>query len=45
MFKNKKFSSFANEFVTKISKPLDDDAKELYLIFQEILDTVKRKRK
>ena len=41
---NKKFNFFTNEFKIKISKPLNN-AKDFYLIFQDILDTVKRKRK
>ena len=39
---NKKFNSFTNEI--KIAKSLNN-AKGLYLIFQDILDTLKRKRK
>ena len=41
---NKKFKSYTNEFKTKIFKKLDD-VKEIYHIFQELVKTVKRKRK
>ena len=41
---NKKFKSYTNEFKVKILKKLDD-VKELYHIFQELVKTVKRRRK
>lgn len=41
---NKKFNSFTNEFKIKILKS-SDDVKEIYLIFQEIIKTAKRKQK
>ena len=41
---NKKFKSYTNEFKIKILKKLDD-AKEIYHIFQELVKTVKRRRK
>ena len=41
---NKKFKSYTNEFKVKILKKLDD-VKEIYHIFQELVKTVKRKRK
>ena len=41
---NKKFKSFTNEFKVKILKKLDD-VKEIYHIFQELIKTVKRRRK
>ena len=41
---NKKFKSFTNEFKVKILKKLDD-VKEIYNIFQELVKTVKRRRK
>ena len=42
--KNKKFKSFTNEFKVEIIKKLDD-IKEIYHIFQELIKTVKRRRK
>ena len=41
---NKKFKSYTNEFKVKILKKLDD-VKEIYHIFQELVKTVKKKRK
>ena len=41
---NKKFNSFTNEFKVKVLKKLDD-VKEIHYIFQEIIKTVKKKRK
>ena len=41
---NKKFKSYTNEFKVKILKKLDD-VKEIYHIFQELVKTVKRRRK
>ena len=41
---NKKFKSCRNEFKVKILKKLDD-VKEIYHIFQELVKTVKRRRK
>ena len=41
---NKKFKSYTNEFKVKILKKLDD-VKEIYHIFQELVNTVKRRRK
>ena len=41
---NKKFKSYTNEFKVKILKQLDD-VKEIYHIFQELVKTVKRRRK
>ena len=41
---NKKFKSYTNEFKVKIRKKLDD-IKEIYRIFQELVKTVKRRRK
>ena len=41
---NKKFKSYTNEFKVKILKKLDD-VKEIYHVFQELVKTVKRKRK
>ena len=41
---NKKFKSFTNEFKVKILKKLDDD-KEIHYIFQELVKTVKKRRK
>ena len=41
---NKKFKSFTNEFKVKIFNKLDD-VKEIYHIFQELVKTVKRRRK
>ena len=41
---NKKFKSFTNEFKVKILKKLDDD-KKIYYIFQELVKTVKKRRK
>ena len=41
---NKKFKSFTNEFKVKILKKLDD-IKEIYHIFQELVKTLKRRRK
>ena len=41
---NKKFRSFTNEFKVKILKKLDD-VKEIYHIFQELVKTIKRRRK
>ena len=41
---NKKFKNCTNEFKVKILKKLDD-VKEIYHIFQELVKTVKRRRK
>ena len=41
---NKKFKSYTNEFKVKILKELDD-VKEIYHIFQELIKTVKKRRK
>ena len=41
---NKKFKSYTNEFKVKILKKLDY-VKEIYHIFQELVKTVKRRRK
>ena len=41
---NKKFKSYTNEFKVKILKELDD-VKEIYHIFQELVKTVKKRRK
>ena len=41
---NKKFKSYTNEFKVKILKNLDD-VKEIYHIFQELVKTVKKRRK
>ena len=41
---NKKFKSFTNEFKVKVLKKLDD-VNEIYHIFQELIKTVKRRRK
>ena len=41
---NKKFKSYTNEFKVKILKELND-VKEIYHIFQELVKTVKRRRK
>ena len=41
---NKKFKSYTNEFKVKILKKLDD-VKEVYYIFQELVKTVKKRRK
>ena len=41
---NKKFKSYKNEFKVEILKKLDD-IKEIYHIFQELVETVKRRRK
>ena len=41
---NKKLKSYTNEFKVKILKKLDD-VKEIYHIFQELVKTVKRRRK
>ena len=41
---NKKFKSYTNEFKVKILRKLDD-IKEIYHIFQELVRTVKRRRK
>ena len=41
---NKKFKSFTNEFIVKILNKLDD-VKEIYHIFQELVKTMKRRRK
>ena len=41
---NKKFKSYTNEFEVKILKKLDD-VKEIYHIFQELVKTVKKRRK
>ena len=41
---DKKFKSYTNEFKVKILKKLDD-VKEIYHIFQELVKTVKKRRK
>ena len=41
---NKKFKSYINEFRVKILKELDND-NEIYHIFQELVKTVKKRRK
>ena len=41
---NKKFNSYTNEFRVKILKELDND-NEIYHIFQELVKTVKKRRK
>ena len=41
---NKKFKSYTNEFRVKILKELDND-NEIYHIFQELVRTVKKRRK
>ena len=41
---NKKFKSYTNEFKVKILKKLDD-VQEIYHIFQELVKTVKKRRK
>ena len=41
---NKKFKSYKNEFRVKILKELDND-NEIYHIFQELVKTVKKRRK
>ena len=41
---NKKFKSYTNEFKVNILKKMDD-VKEIYHIFQELVKTVKRRRK
>ena len=41
---NKKFKSYTNDFKVKILKKLDD-VKEIYHIFQELVKTVKKRRK
>ena len=41
---NKKFKSYTNEFRVKVLKELDDD-NEIYHIFQELVKTVKKRRK
>ena len=41
---NKKFKSYTSEFKVKILKKMDD-IKEIYHIFQELVKTVKRRRK
>ena len=41
---NKKFKSYINEFRVKILKELDND-NEIYQIFQELVRTVKKRRK
>ena len=41
---NKKFKSYTNDFKVKILKKLDN-VKEIYYIFQELVKTVKRRRK
>ena len=41
---NRKFKSYTNEFKVKILKKLDD-VKEIYHIFQELVKTVKKRRK
>ena len=43
-FQNKKSKSYINEFKVKIFKKLED-VKEIYRIFQELINTVKRRRK
>ena len=41
---NKKFKSFTNEFKVKVIKKLDN-VNEIYHIFQELIKTIKRRRK
>ena len=41
---NKKFKSYTNEFRVKILKELDND-NEIYHIFQELVKTIKKRRK
>ena len=41
---NRKFKSYTNGFKVKVLKKLDD-VKELYYIFQELVNTVKKRRK
>ena len=41
---NKKFKGYTNEFKVKILKEVDD-GKEIYHIFQELVETVKKRRK
>ena len=41
---NKKFKSYTNEFKVKILKKLDD-VNEIYYIFQELVKTLKKRRK
>ena len=41
---NKKFKSYTNEFRVKVLKELED-VKEIYHIFQELVKTVKKRRK
>ena len=41
---NKKFKSYANDFEVKILKEMDD-VKVIYRVFQELVKTVKRRRK
>ena len=41
---NKKFKSYTNEFRVKVLKELDND-NEIYQIFQELVRTIKRRRK
>ena len=41
---NKKFKSYTNEFKVKILKKLDN-VKDIYHIFQELVKTVKKRRK
>ena len=41
---NKKFKSYTNEFKVKVLKKLDDN-KDIYHIFQELVKTVKKRRK
>ena len=41
---NKKFKSYTNKFNVKILEKLDD-VKEIYHILQELVKTVKRRRK
>ena len=43
-WENKKFKSYKNEFRVKILKELDND-NEIYHIFQELVKTVKKRRK
>lgn len=38
---NKKLNAYANEFERRIWKPIDD----IYLIFQELIETVKKQRR
>ena len=42
-WENKKFKSYTNEFRVKVLKELDDD-NEIYHIFQELVQTVKKRR-